>query len=128
MSQRDLARLPVSVETVDAARERFHKALSPVVDAVAIARNDPRAYYPSKHRQHVFDVAGIRAIISVDQAIEKRLLHVSLSFHKGGASIKDIRAASATLQRIGGVYFERQPDEQRITNGIIHWFWEMNDE
>jgi len=121
---RDLPRLPVAPESVEQAQHRFHKALGPIVDVEAIERGDTDAYYPTKFRQHVFDVSGVRMCVSRDRSWGLTMLHASVSFYADGAGVDDVRYASLLLQLIGDTHIRRPPDTQEIADGIVHWFWE----
>src|SRR6516165_10248434 len=76
--------LPEQVETFEAIRSRFPKALRRIWSCDEIETN-PKAERPGFLREHVFDFEdGVRMIASTDVGSKDPLIHLSFSVSKRG--------------------------------------------
>lgn len=120
--------LPFQPEPVDQLTARFNKALDRVVDVCQMGKKRP-----GMDRTHVFDFEdGLRMIISIDDYLDEKFLHLSGSLHKESdnplTQINILQMMAAKMTLLNGKPFSGIGSTTISASGVVHLVIPLNPE
>lgn len=120
--------LPFQPEPIGQLAARFNKALENVFDVELLGNNRP-----GMHRENVFDFEdGLRMIISVDEYLDNRYLHLSGSIQvKQPQTINNmdiLQMMIAKMLLLNGKSFSGVGNTTVSAGGVVHLVIPLNPE